>query len=141
MGGYMFLGHSPISWKSKKQPTVSKSFTKAEYWSLSSTNSEIVWLRQLLRQFGVSLVKPTVVYVDNTGAINIATNPVFHEWKHIEIDCHFIRQHVDFDVIRLPRLHSTSIWYLYQGTTHEPSWLPHYQIDASCIFASIWGGV
>ena len=103
----MFLGKSIISWKCKKQPTVSKSSTETEYRSMSSASSEIVWLHQLLREFGVFLNIPTPLYADNTSAIQIAKKTVQHEHtKHIEIDCHFIRQHVVSDTIHVPYVSS-----------------------------------
>lgn len=106
-GWCMFLGNSLISWKCKKQPTVSKSSAEAEYRSMSSASSEIVWLRRLLRGFGVFPVTPTPLYADNTSAIRIAKNTVYHErTKRIEIDCHFIRQQVVTDVIYLPYVSS-----------------------------------
>ena len=44
---------------------------------------------------GVSLSSATPVYCDNRSAIQIAHNDVFHEWtKHIEIDCHFVHDHL-----------------------------------------------
>ena len=102
-GWCMFLGTSLISWKSKKQSTLSKSTAEAEYRSMSSASSEIVWLRRLLCEFGVFLKGPTPLYADNTSAIRIAKNVVFHErTKHIEIDCHFICQHYVSDKLCLP---------------------------------------
>ena len=60
---------------------------EAEYRSMSSASSEIVWLRRLLREFGVFTVTPTPLYADNTSPIRIAKNTVYHErTKHIEID-------------------------------------------------------
>ena len=89
----MFLGSSLISWKCKKQEPISKSSTEAEYRSMSSASSEIVWLRGLLADLGVNLQSPTPLHADNTSAIQITSNPVFHErTKHIEVDCHYIRK-------------------------------------------------
>ena len=49
----------------------------------------------LLRELNVSYSKPMVMYCDNQSAIYIANNSVFHEQtKHIEVDCHFIRDAV-----------------------------------------------
>ena len=63
--------------------------------------SEITWLTALLKDFKVD-VPSTMVFYDNQSAIHLSTNPSFHERsKHIEIDCHFIREKVNQGVIRL----------------------------------------
>ena len=90
----MFLSDSLISWKSKKQDRISKSSTESEYRAMSAACSEILWLRGLLAQIGCVQSDPTPLHVHNTSAIQIAANPVFHErTKHIEVDCHSIREY------------------------------------------------
>ena len=55
--------------------------------------SEVIWLRRLLTHLQVKCDSPTVLHCDNRAAIHLASNPVFHErTKHIEVDCHFIRE-------------------------------------------------
>jgi len=101
----MFLGDSLISWKSKKQARVSKSSTESEYRAMSTACSEIVWLRGLLAELGFPQADSTPLHADNTSAIQIAANPVYHErTKHIEVDCHSIREAVDTCVISLPHV-------------------------------------
>ena len=71
---------------------------------MSSACSEILWLRGLLSELGFAQTT-TPLHADNTGAIRITANPVFHErTKHIEVDCHFIRDEYKRDVIRLPHV-------------------------------------
>ena len=93
--GYcILLGSSPLAWKSKKQAAVSRSSTEAELRALATTTSEIVWLRWLLHDFGISCDAPTPLLCDNTGAIQIANDPVKHELtKHIGVDASFTRSH------------------------------------------------
>lgn len=91
----MQLEDSPISWKTRKQQTVSKSSAEAEYHAMSFLTSELKWLNQLLTALGISHDKPMVICCDSKSGIYIATNPVFHErTKHIEIDCHFVRDEI-----------------------------------------------
>ncbi|XP_039168789.1 uncharacterized mitochondrial protein AtMg00810-like [Eucalyptus grandis] len=47
------LGDSLLSWRTKKQPTVSLSSAEAEYRAMAKTTCEIVWLRGLLQDLGV----------------------------------------------------------------------------------------
>ncbi|XP_058201268.1 uncharacterized mitochondrial protein AtMg00810-like [Rhododendron vialii] len=94
--GYcMFLGSNLISWTAKKQPTVARSSTEAEYRALAQAAAELSWLVMLLRDLGISVASPPVLWCDNLSAIALASNPVFHaRSKHIEVDYHFIREKV-----------------------------------------------
>ncbi|KAJ9548353.1 hypothetical protein OSB04_020896 [Centaurea solstitialis] len=97
-----FLCDSLISWRSKKQSLTARSSTEAEYRALAETSQELIWLRWLLSDMGTPQTSPTPLCCDNNSAIQIAHNDVFHErTKHIEIDCHFVRQHVVRNIIQL----------------------------------------
>uniref|UniRef100_A0A2N9EDK6 Reverse transcriptase Ty1/copia-type domain-containing protein n=1 Tax=Fagus sylvatica TaxID=28930 RepID=A0A2N9EDK6_FAGSY len=73
--GYCFLlGSSLISWRSKKQSVVARSSTEAEYCALTDTTSELLWLRWLLQDLGVSTSSATPIYCDNRSAIQITRN-------------------------------------------------------------------
>jgi hypothetical protein len=94
-GLVIFLGDNPISWSSKKQQTVSRSSTEAEYRALSFTTAEVDWLKQLLAFLHVSLPHIPVLFCDNLSAIALSFNPVQHQrTKHIEVDVHFVRERV-----------------------------------------------
>ncbi|KAL8093728.1 hypothetical protein AgCh_035564 [Apium graveolens] len=73
-GSCIFLGDSLISWKSKKQDVVSRSSSEAEYRVMASIICEIVWLRRLLADLGVSLPSSTPLYCDNKSSIHITRN-------------------------------------------------------------------
>ncbi|XP_020526104.1 uncharacterized protein LOC110007719 [Amborella trichopoda] len=108
--GYcVFLGSSLISWKSKKHDTISKLSIEVEYRAMSSVANEIVWVRALLNEFGISISNPTPLYADNQSVIKIVSNPVFHErTKHINIDCHYICDRYLDDTLSLLYVSSTA---------------------------------
>jgi histone deacetylase 1/2 len=95
-GGFVvFLGSNVISWSARKQATVSRSSTEAEYKSMANTTAEMVWLEQLLGELGIRLKIKPQLWCDNLGATYLCANPVFHaRAKHIEIDFHFVRERV-----------------------------------------------
>jgi hypothetical protein len=66
-----------ISWKCKKQGTISRSSSEAEYLALAATTCEIQWLHYLLRDLGISFQRPADLHCDNASALHIACNAVF----------------------------------------------------------------
>ena len=49
----------------------------------------------LLRDFGIFLPHPPLLWCDNVSALAIASNPVFHaRTKHIKVDYQFVREKV-----------------------------------------------
>ena len=88
-------GFYVISWKSKKQKTISRSFVEVEYRTVVATTSELVWHTQLILDLHISNFALALIFCENTSTIHIANNPVFYErTKHIELDCHFIHDHI-----------------------------------------------
>lgn len=93
-GYVVYLGSNPVAWCSKKQSVVSRSSSEAEYRSLANCVSELLWVKQLVDEIGVSQTIP-VVWCDNTSTVAIAANPTHHaRMKHVEIDHHFIREKI-----------------------------------------------
>ncbi|KAM2328565.1 hypothetical protein ACFXTH_015020 [Malus domestica] len=89
----VFLGANLISWSSKKQQTVSRSSTEADYRAMSITNAEIDWILQLLSFMQVQIPSSPVLFCDNLSVIALSFNPVQHQkMKHIEVDVHFVKE-------------------------------------------------
>jgi len=107
-GQCFFLGNSLISWRTKKQLTVSRSSSKAEYQALAVATCELQWLLYLLKDLHITCAKQPVLYCDNQSALHIAANPVFHKrTKHLDIDCHIMREKLQAQVMKLLPVSST----------------------------------
>jgi len=91
--GYAFsFGSGVFSWASVKQHSVALSTAEAEYVSAAEATSQAIWLRFVLEDFGEEQAAATTLFCDNTSAIAMSKNPVFHQRsKHIRRKIHFIR--------------------------------------------------
>jgi hypothetical protein len=88
-----FLGRSLVSWASKKQNSVALSTTEVEYIVAGHCCAQLLWMRQILRDYGYKLSKVPLL-CDNESAIRMVDNPVEHSrTKHIDIRYHFLRDH------------------------------------------------
>ncbi|GJW41650.1 putative RNA-directed DNA polymerase [Tanacetum coccineum] len=95
-GGFaIYLGSNLISWTARKQRTVSRSSTEAEYKALADTVAELTWLQALLNELGIRSSSTPILRCDNLFATYLSANPIFDaRTKHVEIDYHFVREKV-----------------------------------------------
>ena len=69
---------------------------------MAQANCELKWLQFLFVDFGLNFSSPALLYCDNKATLHIVANPVFHErTKHIELDCHFIREKIQVGLIKI----------------------------------------
>ena len=102
--GYCFrLADGPVSWASKKQPTVALSSTEAEYMALTEAAKEAIYLRSFISQVCDTSCPTVTLYSDSQSAQNLAHNSgVCHgRTKHIDTKFHFIREKVSDGDIEL----------------------------------------
>eukprot|EP00253_Pinus_taeda_P020932 PITA_20932 len=90
------IGSGAISWASKKQPIVALSTTEAEYVAATTATCQAVWMRMMLRSLGQEKAKGTVIFCDNSSAIALSKNSIFHKRaKHIDTKFHYIKELVN----------------------------------------------
>lgn len=99
-GYYLYLGSNMVSWSSKKQPTISRSSTKAKYCSLANLVVEVTLVQLLLQELGVVSTKTSIIWCDNLSVVMLAAStktniPVLHaRTKYIELDLYFVQEKV-----------------------------------------------
>jgi hypothetical protein len=125
-----FLGSSLICCSSQKQSSVAQSTIEAEYVAAASYCSQILWIVHTRRDVGVSFERVPLM-CDNTSAISIAKNPVYHKrMRHLERRHHFLRDHVEKGDIEMR----------YVDTEQQLAYIFTKPLDASC-FADLRGEI
>ena len=70
---------------------------------MTQTACNMMWLRSFLTDLDISVDMSMSMYCDNQAIIYIANNLTFHECtKHIEVDCHYVRDMVMQGIISTP---------------------------------------
>ena len=106
--GYVsFVGGNLVTWRSKNQNVVPLSSAEVEYHALNHATLELTCSRILLSKLGFGPKKPMILFCDNRIAIEIANNLVqHHRTKHIEFDRNYIKDNLNFGMIKVPYIKS-----------------------------------
>lgn len=91
--GYMgFVYGGTISWACHKQACVALSSTEAKYVALTAAIEELMWLKEISKDFQISIQYPIKIQADNQSAIKMISNQKFsNSTKHIDTKFHFIK--------------------------------------------------
>jgi hypothetical protein len=96
------INGNPISWASKKQRTVAQSTCEAELYAEAEGIKEVLWLRGLLKELGLSVATGSRVFGDNQSTIAISQNGIRSErTKHVDVKYHFITETVASGQVKL----------------------------------------
>lgn len=106
-GYFTFVGGNLVSWRSKKQKLVARSSAESEFRGMVHGVCELLWVKRIMQDLGLEVKETMNLYCDNQAALKIANNPVLHDrTKHVEVDRHFIKDHLEKGTIKLPYVKS-----------------------------------
>ncbi|KAL9239098.1 hypothetical protein vseg_013449 [Gypsophila vaccaria] len=101
----VYLGKNAIVWASKKQKSISRSSTEAEFRVVSHTTSELLWIKSFFMVLGLTFKGPPTIYCDNLCATHYSANPVFHSrMKHVALTFHFVCEQVQDGCLRVAHI-------------------------------------
>ena len=79
----------------QKKTSISLSTAKAEYIAAADCCTQILWIKEALKDVNIGTDQPITIYCDNTSAISLSKNPVMHsKTKHIPIKYNFLHEQV-----------------------------------------------
>ena len=85
-GFVIFMDGATISWKSKKQPTITLSSTEAEYVALTHCVTELMLIRNLMKDMRRNMKLPMVINEDNARAFFLGNHhALVQHTKHIDV--------------------------------------------------------
>ena len=107
--GYVFMmAGGPVTWSSKRQPTVALSTVEAEYVAMSRCAQQMIWMQTWLDEVEIAYTTPGIIKGDSRGAIALAKTTKDHgKVKHIDIRHHYLRELVKSNLIAFEQISSS----------------------------------
>jgi hypothetical protein len=114
------VGHSTTGWclrlagavvhcSSKRQTCIAMSSTEAELIAASACAMEVVFVRRLLRDLGLAQLLPTPLYVDNSGAVELARDrKSCHRSRHVDRRYFKVRELVAAGELRVEHIDTSA---------------------------------
>ena len=134
--GYLFtLGSAPVSWRTRKQPTVALSSCEAEYMALAEATKEAIYLRNLSNSINLPQATETTVYCDNQGTLALTKNSArqHNRTKHIDVRYHFVREQSEVTFRHVPTCDNLADFLTKSlGTQQHRHLLSQLQIEGAC---------
>lgn len=127
------LGRASVAWRSLMQGAVALYTTEAEFVSLGEGTKMVIWLRNLLQEFGCEQTESTPVMEDNHGAVVWGSEGVRHA-KHISIRKNFVPKICE--VGSFPS--STTVQGVWWRTYSRSPWLGWH--SSATVMALAFGG-
>ncbi|CAD6498717.1 BgTH12-01134 [Blumeria graminis f. sp. triticale] len=94
-GYVIFMGGSPVIWRSKLQTTVSTLTCEAEYAAIFEATKDCAWIRTFLEELGQMPSGPIPVLEDNNGAIKWANSTgISSGRRHVRVEYNYATQEV-----------------------------------------------
>ena len=90
-GFVLTFNGGPISWKSRRQDSVALSTSDTEYMVATDGGKEVVYMRDILQDFGFTQTGPTNLFEDNLTAVVMSINPVRRKYSR-HIRRHYVRE-------------------------------------------------
>lgn len=106
-GWAIMFGGAAIGYGSKRQHSVALSSTEAEIIAASQAAAEVIYFRGLLRELGYDMSEPTVLHVDNSGAVELSKDiKSCQRSRHVERRYFFVREQVALGEIVVKYCHT-----------------------------------
>ena len=104
------MGTGAISWSSCLQSIVALSTMEAEFVAAVSAGQEVLWLRNLLTEFGFDVSAASRLRIDNLSALSVAKNPEHHgRMKHLDLRFYWLRDEVAKGRIEVEHLRTSDM--------------------------------
>ena len=124
ISGYVFtIAGGAVAWSSKKQSTTALSTAEAEYVAATHATKQVLWHRYLFEELGFEQPEKSILWSDNQAAIAISHNPEFHaRTKHIDINLHFLRDHVEAGTLELKHIPSKRTLLIFSPRGYQDNY-------------------